>query len=82
VQAEMMRVGEREYTEAQVQDWEARVTLLEASEPAALGVLVRICQNELAAVKPGGTPRKVGWWRWPLAHLLDLPLPADPSATK
>ena len=82
VQAEMLRVGEREYTEANVQDWEARVTLLEASEPAALGVLVRICQNELAAVKPGSMPRKVGWWRWPLAHLLDLPLPADPSTTK
>jgi len=75
VQAEMLRVGERDYTEDNLRDWEARVALLEATEPASLGVLVRICQNELAAARPGGVRRPVGVLRWPLAHLLDLPLP-------
>jgi hypothetical protein len=82
VQAEMLRIGERDYDEDHLRDWEARIALLEASEPASLGVLVRICQNELASVKPDGKPRKVGWWRWPLAHLFDLPLPTDPPAAK
>ncbi len=75
MQAEMLRVGERDYTEDNLRDWEARTALLEASEPASLGVLVRICQNELASARPDGVRRPVGVLRWPLAHLLDLPLP-------
>lgn len=78
IQADMLRRGERDFTETDVSDWAARIAVLEASEPPALGVLVRICHNEIARAQgANGADRKVGWWRWPLAHLIDVPLPRD-----
>lgn len=75
IQADALRCGERDFTEADIADWAARVAALEASEPPALGVLVRICQNELARAADADASVKPVGWRWLVAHLLDVPLP-------
>lgn len=74
IQADILRKGDRDVDEADVSEWAARVASLEASEPPALGALVRICQNEIAGAQ-GGEVRAIGWWRRPLAHLVDVGLP-------
>lgn len=75
IEADMMRKGERDFTEADVAEWAARIAALEASEPPSLGNLVRICQNELAqASGQAERVKRVGFFRAALAHLLDLPM--------
>lgn len=75
LESEIIARGEREFSEADVAVWAARERLLETSEPPALGNLVRICQNELAVAQGQiASVHAVGFWRYLLAHLVDLPL--------
>lgn len=48
LEAEIIRCGERDFTEEQLYSWESATRMLESSEPPALGALVILCQNELA----------------------------------
>lgn len=48
VEADILSKGEHDFTEADVYAWESKERLIETGEPAALGALVIICQNELA----------------------------------
>lgn len=75
LESEIVARGERDFTEADIASWSAKERLLETSEPPALGNLVRICQNELAiAQNQAKEVRKVGFFRYLLAHFIDLPL--------
>lgn len=65
--------GERDFTETDLTAWAARERTLETAEPPALGVLVQLCQNELAiaqcqpkAVVP------VPFFKRMFAHLFDF----------
>lgn len=49
VEAEILRVGERDLSDATVASWLARLRELEAGEPPTLSALVVLCQNEIAA---------------------------------
>lgn len=51
LEAEIVRRGERSFTEEDLNMWDERVRLLEASEPAALNALVVVCQNEIAVAQ-------------------------------
>jgi hypothetical protein len=64
--------GHQDLTEELVCEWEGRARELEASEPAALSVLVRICQAELNASR-GVKYELPPWYQRIFAHVLDLP---------
>jgi hypothetical protein len=49
IQAEIAQAGERDFTEQQLNEWSAKLRLIEATEPPALSALVKHCQNQLAA---------------------------------
>lgn len=75
LEADIVARGERDFTESDIGAWCARERTLEASEPPALGNLVRICQNELAVAQ--NQPEKVkpvGFVRHMAAHWVDVPL--------
>lgn len=77
LEADIVSRGERDFTEADIGAWNARERALEATEPPALGMLVRICQNELAiAQNQRDKVKPVGWIGHLTAHWLDLPLPS------
>lgn len=68
--------GRANLTDEIVCDFEARARELEASEPAALSILVRICQAELNASR--GSKFTMPPWRQRIfAHFLDLPKTAE-----
>ncbi|GAA5784881.1 hypothetical protein [Chitiniphilus shinanonensis] len=69
---EIIEKGELDFSEADVKTWCARATQLEVTEPASLGALVVICQNELAAVRENGKVYAVKRWQRMLAHFLDF----------
>lgn len=75
LESEIIAKGERDFTEEDISAWAAKERMLETTEPPALGNLVRICQNELAIAKnQADSVRSVGFFRYLLAHLIDLPL--------
>ncbi|MBD8629011.1 hypothetical protein IFT64_18925 [Oxalobacteraceae sp. CFBP 8753] len=47
IEAEIVRVGKRKFTEEQVNEWHAQLLGLEASEPPTLGALEALCHNYL-----------------------------------
>ncbi len=73
IEADIRRAGERNFDDVQVCDWAARVAVLEASEPPALGALVRVCQNELALARGEKEAiRPIRFHHRLLAHILDF----------
>lgn len=48
IEAEIVRAGEYDFTEAQVNGWLARVAETEGAEPPPLRPLVVLCQNDIA----------------------------------
>lgn len=54
--AEIVRVGKRKFTEDQLNEWHAKVLGIEASEPPTLSVLEAICHNDI--VDSFGEPEK------------------------
>lgn len=75
VEADLLKKGERDFCEADLTECASRIATLEASEPPALGSLVRICQNELARARGQAEAcKQVGLLGWLFAHFLDLPL--------
>lgn len=51
LESEIVGRGERDFIEDDIKVWDAKTRMLETSEPAALGILVTLCQNELAIAK-------------------------------
>ena len=77
LEAEIERKGPLEFQRADLNEWAAKRAALEASEPAALTVLVAICQNELArALDQKNKIVPLPWFKKCLAQWLDFELPA------
>lgn len=73
LEAEIVERGEREYTERDLARWEAKQRTIETSEPPALGILVVLCQNELAtAAGHPGNVKSIPWYKRLLAHYWDF----------
>jgi len=70
VEAEIERRGERDWNEADLNEWSAKIREVESGEPAVYTLLVQICQNEMANAR-GDTKHisKVHWYEALLAHL-------------
>ncbi len=68
--AEIAAKGERDFTEADLNAWEAALMRIESEEPAAFGTLVRLCQNRLKRVAGHPCEPVPAWKRW-TAHLID-----------
>lgn len=80
--AEIAGKGERDFEEPDLNHWEGRKREIEASEPPALGGLVRLCQNQMA--KARGQWDKVyplSWYQWITAQFFDLPGGPSQKAT-
>ena len=72
LEAAMLRVGERDCTEAQVSQWAAEARMVEAGELPALGLLVLDCQNELAQARgEPGHVHPLTWWQHLTMHFSD-----------
>jgi hypothetical protein len=54
LEAAIISAGERDFTEQDVVSWETKSRTLESGEPASLGALVVLCQNELARAQGHG----------------------------
>lgn len=77
--ASLAATGRTTFTDEDLNIWESKIRLLEAKEPASLGALVRICQNEIAISQ--GHPdyvTPIPWHQRMLAHFWDFPSPARP----
>lgn len=77
IEADIAAKGERDFAEPDVTGWVARTISLECGEPPALGALVTICQNELAAAQ--GQREMIvplPLWKRMLAQVVDLSVPA------
>lgn len=64
LESQIIRRGERDFTEADLNLWEAEVREIEAAEPPAYESLVTACQNEIAEQR--GQPESIhpiGFWR-------------------
>ena len=76
LEAEIVAKGDRLFSDGDTDAWEAKVRMLESSEPPALGLLVVICQNELAIAH--GQLKNViplpRWKQW-LAQVFDFSVP-------
>lgn len=73
IEAEVYRAGDYDYTEAQINEWRARIAHAEAQEPPMLRPLVVLCQNDLA-VSAGqyGRVRPLPLHQRVLAHFVDF----------
>jgi hypothetical protein len=72
LEASILRAGERDFSEAQIAQWEAEARLIEASELPALGLLVVACQNELAQARgEPGAIRPLSRWQRLAMHFAD-----------
>ncbi|MFD2112021.1 hypothetical protein [Thiorhodococcus fuscus] len=83
IEGTMIRQGERDFTEQDVNGWDARVREIETSEPPTLGALVVACQNELAqTLGETDSIHRLGWWRRLTMHLFDArSFPPQPRAS-
>lgn len=80
LEAEMVAVVEPDLSESVLCRWEEKTRQLESQEPPALGGLVVLCQNELAAA--ASQPDKIipmTWWQRRFAHFFDFNPPASHS---
>lgn len=76
LEAEIVEYGERDYKEKDLSRWDAKVRLIETSEPPALGLLVVLCQNEIAIA--AGHKKNVvlvPWYKRVFAHYWDFSVP-------
>ena len=74
VQSDIVAHGERDFSEEDIRRWDERTRLLEAKEPATLGALAQLCQNQLNIAH--AHPERVmslPWYQRLLAHFWDFP---------
>jgi|GEM_PF-4271210 len=75
LEAEIVKVGKRKFTEDQLNDWHSKVLGIEAAEPPTLSVLEAICHNDI--VDSLGEPErkiKLNWCHKSLMHIFDFNL--------
>lgn len=71
--AEVTAKGERNYTEEDCFEWQARLRTLEINEPPPLSILVTMCQNQLAlAANDSNAICEIPCWKVWLAHFIDM----------
>lgn len=82
VEAEIVAKGKRDFTEADLNIWLAKLLAIEAAEPPTLGGLVAVCHNQLATSNgnPESMVRISGIKRF-FIHLFDMEVawPAAPT---
>jgi len=81
LEAAICEAGERGYSEDDINVWEGKYARIEAAEPAALGALVQICQNELAPTN-NGIPKRIAFLKRLTAHFVNWQLPTTLGATQ
>lgn len=73
--ADIAGIGERNFTEDNINSWEEKIRVIEVEEPPALSALVRLCQNELAhAANDKKAIIKLSFYERLFAHFLDMPV--------
>lgn len=75
LEAEIVKVGKRKFTEDQLNDWHSKALGIEASEPPTLSVLEAICHNDI--VDSLGEPERkinLNWFQKSLMHIFDFNL--------
>jgi hypothetical protein len=78
--ANLLQKGEHNFAEEDLDDMDAKVRHLESTEPATLGALVVICQNELAVAQDHPEyVRPLPLHQRMLAHLWDFRVPPAPT---
>lgn len=73
IEADILRAGDYDFTEAQVNAWRAQLAETEAGEPPVLRPLVALCQNDIAAA--AGQPHRMTtlpWYQRALAQVVDF----------
>ena len=74
--------GHFDYSEADINAWEAEKCQLETAEPPGLSLLVVLCQNEIAAAQNQGEKViRIGFFKRQLAYFFDLPAPTAVTPT-
>ena len=87
LEREIVAAGERDFTERDLNQWEASLREIEAGEPPDLSALVRICQNEQALAR-GDLKHvyRIHWYERAFAFWFDFPArklePAFPDEPK
>ncbi len=69
--AKIAREGETDFSEKHLAEWDAAIRMLEAAEPATLGALVLLCQNQLAGSRMGATTYPLVWFKRFTADFID-----------
>lgn len=78
LEARILRQGERDFTEDQLNQWDADRAQIETAEPPALGVLIVACQNELAQARNEFAHiHHLPWWQRLTMHLSDFRVNAE-----
>lgn len=73
IEADILRAGDYDFTEAQVNGWRAQLAETEAGEPPVLRALVVLCQNDIAGA--ASEPQKitdVPWHQRLFAQVIDF----------
>jgi hypothetical protein len=73
LEAEIVKVGKRNFTEDQINEWHSKILTIEASEPPGLSVLEAICHNSI--MDSLGEPErkiKLNWFKKSLMHFIDF----------
>jgi hypothetical protein len=74
LESDIVRGGERDFKEVDLDRWEARQLEIEAEEPPEHSALIRICQNEIAIARGDLTKvYKVSWFERRFAYIFDFP---------
>lgn len=72
LEARMVGRGERDFTEADLNEWDSSIKTFETQEPPRLNSLVRACQNELATARGQYEHiHPIGLWRRLTMHLFE-----------
>jgi len=82
--ADLTGKGELRFTDDDLDRMDAKIRLLEAAEPATLGALVQLCQNQIAtAQNQPDLVVPISWLRRMFAHIWDFDgVAGRPAATK
>ncbi|WP_124076466.1 hypothetical protein [Burkholderia gladioli] len=76
--ADIFKIGPFQFTEENINQWNEARYRIDAKEPPALGLLVQICQNEMAVSQNQShniVPIKFGMRL--IAHFIDWPVPSQ-----
>ena len=78
IEAEVYRVGDYDYTEAQINAWRSMIAQAETNEPPILRPLVILCQNDIAVSSNQlDKVSKLAWHKRLLAHFFDFDVTPD-----